>query len=733
MKKKKKEEKKQRRKLSTDSWYRFIIFFLSFVLLAALISYDPSESEWKLGVEMGEPAPRDVYAPFEFDFVDTQKTKEARKRAQDEVLDIYRINTKANQQVLKNVDTFFAEIEALQPNENGDYVLSGKIADILSEQNVEIIKELTDEEWAAFKNNVRTTIVTSQDNGLLSFSRKVDLIEQARREIKLVREGSESIVSVFDITSLSEARDNIYKEAISDFARERKLRTVFTDIVTAFLEPNVVFDAEATKAQKLKAFEATPPVEEHVLKNEIILSRGSIITASEMARIRAIETMITKKKTATGMIGVAILVFFFIIVLASYLRYFEPKLYFSVKEVLLINTIVCFNVLINKALLTFLDGISPFWMPTTFAALLVAALVKPRVAFVITLGMGVLSGVMTDYNALIIITTLFASVVGIYKMLDVRRRSQFFVVGALVGIVNFLLILSFAIVQEMSIFDSLNVALVGLGNGGVLTIMLLFFTFVFEKLFDKTTAVSLLEFSDLNHPLLKRLIIEAPGTYHHSLVVSTLAESAAEAIGANALLARVGAYFHDIGKIEKGEYFTENQTSKERNFHDNLSPRMSYFIIMNHVKDGVTLAKQYKLKKCIMDFIVQHHGTSVVYFFYKKALDEKSDDDNINIMDFRYPGPKPQSKEVAITLLADSVEAASRALSEPTPSSLRGLVDKMVNDKFLDGQLDECELTLLDLHKIKDSFVRNLMAIFHTRVEYPEMINENIQGKKISN
>ena len=265
------------------------------------------------------------------------------------------------------------------------------------------------------------------------------------------------------------------------------------------------------------------------------------------------------------------------------------------------------------------------------------------------------------------------------------------------------------------------VSLQGLANGLLITTPIVFLLVpLFEALFGLVTDITLLELSDLNHPLLKRMVVEAPGTYHHSLVVATLAESACEAIGANALLARVGCYFHDIGKIARAEYFTENESKDLGSRHEKLTPTMSCLIVMNHVKDGIELGKRYKLREPILRFIPEHQGSGVIYYFYKKALDQAEPGERISADDYRYPGPKPQSRETAVALLSDSTEAASRSLKHPTPESIRQLVRKIINDKFIDGQLDECNLSLRDLHLIQEKFVQNLMAIYHTRVSYPE-------------
>jgi putative nucleotidyltransferase with HDIG domain len=256
-------------------------------------------------------------------------------------------------------------------------------------------------------------------------------------------------------------------------------------------------------------------------------------------------------------------------------------------------------------------------------------------------------------------------------------------------------------------------------NGIVSSIIVLGVLPIFEYLFRTVTNISLLEMADFGQPLLQRMVMEAPGTYHHSLVVGNLSEAACQAVGANALLARIGAYYHDIGKLQKPEYFSENQDIKNSK-HDNLSPTMSKLVIMNHVTEGVELAKKYRLNCRLMDFIQSHHGTSLVYYFYRRALESLEEDQGVREEGFRYAGPKPNTKETAVVLLADSAEAATRALKEPTPTAIEDVVHKIINNKFIDGQLDECDLTLKDLEKISAVFIRILSGIYHSRITYPE-------------
>ena len=266
-------------------------------------------------------------------------------------------------------------------------------------------------------------------------------------------------------------------------------------------------------------------------------------------------------------------------------------------------------------------------------------------------------------------------------------------------------------------------------NGVLTSIISLGVLPIFEHLFKTVTNISLLELADSHQPLLQRMILEAPGTYHHSLIVGNLSDAACKAVSANGLLARVGAYYHDIGKIEKAEYFSENQIISQ-NKHDMLSADMSKLIIMNHVREGVELGKKYRINPTLIEFIQQHHGNSLVYYFYRRAIETLEDDNSIKEEGFRYPGPKPATKEAAIVLLADSVEAATRALKDPTPIKIEEVVHKVINNKFIDGQLDECDLKLKDIEKIAAVFIRILGGIYNSRVPYGDEPKTEHSNKK---
>jgi putative nucleotidyltransferase with HDIG domain len=271
----------------------------------------------------------------------------------------------------------------------------------------------------------------------------------------------------------------------------------------------------------------------------------------------------------------------------------------------------------------------------------------------------------------------------------------------------------------------------GFTGGLVAAVMVTGIVPLIESLFRYTTNIKLLELANMNNPLLRDLMVQAPGTYHHSIIVGNLAEAAAENIGVNPLMVRVAAYYHDIGKIRKPQYFIENIGGQE-NRHDKLAPSMSALILMAHVKDGVEMARESRLGRDLGDIIRQHHGTSLMKFFYDKAKSKADPEvEQIDERDYRYPGPKPQTREAALIMLADAIEAASRTLTDPTPARIQGMVQKIINNIFIDGQLDECELTLKDINNIAKSFKLVLGGIFHHRVDYPEPVSKERAAEKL--
>ncbi|MDD2680207.1 MAG: HDIG domain-containing protein [Candidatus Omnitrophica bacterium] len=414
----------------------------------------------------------------------------------------------------------------------------------------------------------------------------------------------------------------------------------------------------------------------------------------------------------------------FLVILSGYLKLRG----LDIKCCRLLNLFLLFLVIYAGAYFIIRQKLSIFYIPFSIVPMLATLLFNSlEVSLLITLASAV---AVASFSGLPLQTTLLAltsGAVSSFLVLGARKRST--IIRA--GIFNAILQILVLILLEHLWVGLPSRYLTLFLNGIISSIIVLGVLPVFEYLFNTATNISLLELADFHHPLLQRMVQEAPGTYHHSLIVGNLSETACRAVGANALLARIGAYYHDIGKLQKPEYFSENQ-SREVNKHGNLSPTMSKLVIMNHVKEGLELARRYRLNPALVDFIQQHHGKSLVYYFYRRALENIEEDEVIREEGFRYPGPKPSSKETAIVLLADSVEAAMRTLREPSPAKIEELVHKVINNKFIDGQLDECELALKDLEKISAVFIRLLCGIYHSRASYPEGARIENNHKKSS-
>jgi putative nucleotidyltransferase with HDIG domain len=369
--------------------------------------------------------------------------------------------------------------------------------------------------------------------------------------------------------------------------------------------------------------------------------------------------------------------------------------------------------------------------PIAAGAMLIRIVINSEVAIVFTILSSFFSAFLMGNQLFFFFFTFVGSLIGAHKVARCEQRSILIKAGITVGGLNILMILSNHLISGNP-FKVVLIAdlIMGFLGGVFASVLVLGIVPIVESLFGYTTDIKLLELANMDNPILKDLILQAPGTYHHSIIVGSLAEEGAKSIAANPLLARVSAYYHDIGKLKKPLYFIENSGGTD-NKHDHLTPSMSSLILISHVKDGVELARESHLGQRIAHIIQQHHGTNLISYFYQKAKErENTETETIDETDFRYPGPKPQTKEAGIVMLADSVEAASRTLSDPTPSRIKGLVQRITNSIYLDGQLEECELTLKDLQKIEESFSRILTAIFHQRIDYPASTTSEPPKKK---
>jgi hypothetical protein len=411
-----------------------------------------------------------------------------------------------------------------------------------------------------------------------------------------------------------------------------------------------------------------------------------------------------------------LLMLLFIAVFTTYLRVELPGVYRN-NAMLALFTVLTAAVMAAAEVLVGVLGLPEFTVPLALAPLVVGSLLDKRPALMFTLMLTVVVMSVSEMRAPFVPIAVMGGVTAVYSVARLRHRWEFARAFATIAFANLAAILAWDLARVASLSAVLRDAMWG-SLSAFLAIALAFLLLpLVEHLFGLTSDITLLELSDLNRPLLKRLQLEASGTYHHSMVVGGLAEAGAEAVGANSLLVRVMAYYHDIGKLAMPEYYAENEMGRPRSLHEKLAPSMSALIVKRHIAEGREIAAKERLPRAVQDAIPEHHGTMVMAFFYVKAQEA---DPTVRREDFCYPGPKPRSKETAILMLADGVEGASRALAEPTPSRIRGLVARIVEERVQQGQLDECGLTMQDLARIREAFFPILTATFHVRVPYPE-------------
>ena len=503
------------------------------------------------------------------------------------------------------------------------------------------------------------------------------------------------------------------------------LHQAIQDILTSLIVPNYVFDAEGTKKSKTDAASAVDPVVIH--QGEVIVKKGELITADVMRKLKAVG-LLDDHFNIYPFLGLAILVGFLTTIVVLELRPINNKKKAAnlllVHFCLFLMTII-FLKLDALLLNTHITGIELI-VPVSAGPLLMAILIHKRIAASSSIAFAVCAGFIfgaTTGNAGIFdfqmaLYVLFSSLAGAMVLRGNYARPRIIQTGLIISLVNVLSILSLMMIKNGGFHANALGIQVGYAilSGFISTILTLGMLPFFETLFGILSTLRLIELSNPNHPLLKKILMEAPGTYHHSIMVANLAERASEAIGANGLLARVAAYYHDIGKTKRPHFFIENQLN-EVNPHDKISPQLSKTIIIAHPYDGAKVLKEYRLPQEIIDICEQHHGTTLLKFFYHKAQEELGQE--INEIEFRYPGPKVQTKEAAVVELADSVEAAVRSLKKPNPVKIENLVKNIFNDRLQDGQFDECDITLHELHLVQKSICETLNGIFHSRIEYP--------------
>ncbi|MFA5879681.1 MAG: HDIG domain-containing metalloprotein [Candidatus Margulisiibacteriota bacterium] len=671
----------------------FIIITISFTIFSPNI---PISIAWRIG----QIAPETITASLDLQFEskeDKLKTELLKQKRASLVMPVYSIDETINKSVDVKIVSLFTYLKSIKRKPSLIYQSKWYKSKILS---------MTD-----------LRVLLNEDLNALQYI-TLNLTN------KLLFEG----ITEIDEDLVLKINQELLKNNLST-----DVRNILQEIIYNSIKANLYFDPDKTNLEIDKELKSITPFKTIIKVGQPIIYKGEVVTAHHIEILKDLN-MYDTKINLFKLSGVILLVTLLFFIIERTLYFTQPRIYKIQKYPILIYFTI-FLVLLIARLLEFLPVIKnvgefQFMIPILIVPLITTLLISESLSMFLGIITAVLIGVMYKGDFSLLAYLVLSLMITVFVTNKSYRRFDQIKAGYLIGVVNVFIIISLGLFKEINqpswyVFNSI----LGFLNGVISSMILIAFIPYIESLFRITTSQTLLEQANLNHPLLKQLMLSAPGTYQHSLMVANLAEAAAESIGANNILARTGGYFHDIGKLKRPLFYIENQYGTD-NPHKNLSPRLSKIIIQSHVPDGLNLANKFKLPQILKDFIQQHHGTSLVSFFYSKAMyNENLKVEDLIEEDFRYEGPKPQTKEIAIIMLADSIEAAMRTVEKPTPTKIENLVNKVINDKIADNQLDECPISLKEIELIEQTFLKVLKGVYHNRLNYEDELNKILDQK----
>ena len=757
-----KEKNKESDKKFLDHNKRISWGILCTVAILSSIILSPNLVITKHQYNLGDVAQRDIKSPRDFFIEDQAATETNRRQSMDKVLTIYDHDPELARVLARNVEAVFADMRT-----DFDVQDSSETQKSVADDNSEEVMQEADKpqkpviaekrRYLEEKLGIRVNEGAYRALEKMGFSKEIsDLINRILKEILsngvvtnkeiLLKESEKGIIlrdvrtkkekELFQLKKfygLDQAKTMVRivgQPLLSDL--DYGLLNLVVDFVQRLIQPNITLNRSETQERINKAAAEIKPVLHKIKAGEMLLREGELVTEVQLLKLNSLENQAKNEQILITSVGAAMLLL--CLLMTTYILHLNQPLWHSGEhnKHLLFMASVFLTFFFLAEISSKLSGVltqnsalpihmSSIWfgIPLAAGAMIICVFMGLRVAIPLATVMAVSFAVIFENSLTIFIFFLINGTMAAHWIRHCRERKVFITAGAKLGLLNILLVTSIDLyLAEFSgaklLWDWAFAFMGGIGAGivaaGIVPLV--------EIAFGYTSDISLLELASLDRPILRSLMIEAPGTYHHSVIVGSLVEAAASEIGANPLLAKVCGYYHDIGKTKKPLYFIENQ-ERGINKHDKLAPSMSSLILTSHIKHGVEIARENKLGQIIIDTIRQHHGTSIIKYFFEKARQQKGDD-SVHIDDFRYPGPKPQTREAGLVMLADVVEAASRTLDNPTPSRIQGLIKNLINNILSDGQLDECELTLKDLHKIARSFDKILNGIHHHRIEYIE-------------
>ncbi len=716
----------------------------------------------KHSYKLGDVAERNIKATKDFLIEDRDATEANRREAVTKVLTVYDHDVTLSETIKQNVKKAFNDIRAVFKAEKNQNKIALKSSETASNGTIKRTTSVHDLIWqqkADFEKNIgisvsdgaykileKETFLPNIANLICSISKEIlDNGVVTNKEL-LLKETDKSII----LRNINTKKELIVHKLKHFYGLDQAktmvkiigqpllenidytLRNMIVDFAQRLIQPNITLNRSETEERKKRAEAEIKPVFHKIKAGEMLLREGERVTKVQLLKLKAYQEGIKNEQILSSSIGSALIIL--CILMTTYILYINRQSRTDLtnnKNLLFIASVLVTFFFIARISASLAESVAhytsfsisassiSYGIPLASGAMTICLFLGLELAIPMAMLTAIGTAVIFKNRFDIFLYFLINSSMAAFWMQNCRERKVFIKAGLKLGVMNVILVTIIDTYLGGSSISKLlwdwAFAFTGGVGAGIVTAGI---TPLIEIAFGYTTDIKLLELANLDQPILRRLMIEAPGTYHHSVVVGTIVEAAASEIGANSLLAKVCGYYHDIGKIKKPLYFIENQTNGI-NRHDKLAPSMSSLILIAHIKDGVEIARKNKLGQVIIDTIRQSHGTSLISYFYEKAKQLKGED-AVNIDNFRYPGPKPQTREAGLVMLADMVEAASRTLANPTPSKIQGLVQNLINKAFSDGQLDDCELTLKDLHKIAKSFYNILSGMYHHRIGYPE-------------
>lgn len=683
-----------------------VIVLFAVIFATVAIGILPAQYE----LEEGEISPDTIYASRSV--IDQEATSLARLAAAGQVEDVYLFDPSVEGKVINRVTGLIVYLlearDREAATEDDNQQPSGEEPsnqEALQEQAAQLLEDFPE--------------VENEENALALLAITKESLQQALELTKnLIGANMQEGIKPDEADNrLQNIKTDLYQAQMSPRLREFIVASLEANFV-----PNRVYSPEETAAQRRRARDQVDDIV--ILKGAKIIDKGEAVTSAHLSQLRALGMLETS--FAYGYyLGLAVLVLCIFGAWGYYLYRYRPEIFASSSLLWLIELIIVLTLWAAKIFggLLFEAG-SLYLIPAGMASLLFAIIFDVGFALFFGTTLSLVIAVTAGSEINVLIMALIASVAGAYSVTKVNQRSDLTRAGFLIAAANAIGILGISLINngltlnQTSVQRTLLDLAMGVASGVLSSVFAVGLLPLIESAFGITTSIRLLELANPNQIPLKRLLLEAPGTYHHSIMVGNLAEAAAEAVAADPVLSRVGSYYHDLGKLNRPYFFIENQF-QGNNPHDKIPPSLSSMILTAHVSGGVKLASQYKLPPVIKDIIEQHHGTTLIGFFYHRALSERGNKDQLLEDRFRYEGPTPQFKEAGIIMLADSVEAAVRSLSQPSQFRIQGMVDKIIKEKLTDGQLDQCDLTLKDLNQISQAFVQVFAGMYHKRIAYP--------------